>query len=210
MFGVPMVVVVIGFLFWLPAVVVWLIFIGEWRLVISGTIVAIVFPWAHIIVCGLPAYGLMVAGMALRKYIFILSFLILLLVVIYQQIIMFAYSFLVIYAVWTRVAFSSHYILLSLFGLGVVICPLAYMTKKDDSPGSTFGFFVAWVSYIMLAIFYLTDMPIFLIFLGILIIITVSIQGVMAYEFLDGDRPHIFFPFTHKDYKGCFSKNSPL
>jgi len=53
---------------------VWLLFVGEWRLVVLGIIAGIVFPYVETIVT-LPSLGLVFIGMVLRKKIFILAFL---------------------------------------------------------------------------------------------------------------------------------------
>lgn len=162
----------------IPAV--WLLFVGEWRFVVLGIIVGLIFSWIEPLVIS-PAFGLVHLGTFLRKKVFIVSFLLILIAIAYQQLLMVAWSLLVM--IFTTSAYSDHHILLILFGLAVVMMPLIYIAKNDEGLGTAIGLSVAFVSYVIQAIFFLTgDMPIFVWCLLIFLVATISIQGVAGYK----------------------------
>jgi len=80
---------------------------------------------------------------------------------------------------------TDHYILSLTFGLSVIMSPLTYMARNDDGLGTLIGLLVAFLSYILWSIFWLTSgMPFFFICLIILILASISTQGTAAYKAL--------------------------
>lgn len=164
---------------------VWLLVVGEWRFVILGITVAVIFPYVETI-AWLPSVGLTFLGTALRKRVFILGFVLALLAIFYQQTIMVIWSFVV---VSVATSYSNHYILLVVFGLSVVMGPLTYMARNDNGLGTVIGLLVALMSYVLFAASYLIGRgtAIFLLLLILFLFATIGIQGRAVYTTLKAE-----------------------
>lgn len=159
---------------------IWLLVVGEWRLILLGLFVGFVFPYLDTLLM-LPAIGVMALVTTKLKKLFAISFLLTLVTIAYQQIIMVAWSFFVISYI---ASLSGHYILSTLFGLSVVMSPLTYMARGEDGLGTIIGLLVAFVSYIIFSVVTLTAMPIFLLLIPMLLIVSIWIQGAAMFTVL--------------------------
>ena len=161
---------------------IWLIFLGQWKLVLCAFLFALFVPYAYLIVglIQMPILPLLIYAKEKNKKFLALSAGFISTLIGYAAIL--GYVFIILDKV---ILFSEskhlNIFALFLFGYGIATAPFSYMASKDgpDALGSFLGVFVAQISYIIFAVAYLFDFP--AISIPIILIIVFGIEVVQLY-----------------------------
>ncbi len=137
---------------------IWLLFLRQWGLVVSGILIDIIAPFIFSIVLliEIPLAGLVTYAYTKNKKIFalVIGFISML---ITHFVILFYTFYIFGYAVSSAEKLSINIFPFLLFGYGIATGPLSYMASKEgpDALASILGVYISQISYIILAILYL-------------------------------------------------------
>ena len=172
---------------------IWLMFLGQWKLVIGAFFFTIFVPWAYSIVAlaQMPLVALLAWAQEKNKKTLCLvaGFIN---IFIGHAIILFYVFFVLDKALLIAASRDLNIFAVLLFGYGVATSPFSYMASKEgpDAYGSILGVFVAQISYLLFAVAYLFNYPaisipiILLVVFGIEIFQTYAVSQMFPY---DGD-----------------------
>lgn len=134
---------------------IWLLILGEWRLVLLGFALSFAMPTAWFI-AALPAFGigaLMLASDTPSRWtVGIIGFI----ASLWQAALIGIWTFAV-FVLFMRHAEGAATVALLLWGYSTTMAPLAYMARNDDGAGTALGLMLAVVGYGLLAVMYLFD-----------------------------------------------------
>jgi hypothetical protein len=164
---------------------VWLMFLGEWKLVICWFIFSIFAPYAYSIVLliQIPLAGLSI--LTLKKNMKNLTLIIGFISSLITYLIITAYVlFIINKAVFISESKGINIIALLLFGYGIATGPFSYMASKEgpEATGSFIAVFVSQIGYIVFAITYLFNYPIISIPIVLLFIFAVELYQLNLIE----------------------------
>jgi len=155
---------------------IWLLFLGQWKLVLVAFLFTLFVPYGYSIVflIQMPLAALLVfAQNKNKKYLALITGFIN--IFISHALILIYVFFVIDFAISISISKDLNIIALLLFGYGVATSPFSYMASKEgpDAIASFLGVFVSQISYIIFAVAYLFNYPviaipiIFLIVFGI-------------------------------------------
>lgn len=161
---------------------IWLLFLGQWKLVIGALFFTIFVTWAYSIVAivQMPLLALLAyAQEKNKKTLCLVSGFITIL--ISHAIILFYVFFVLNKAILISASKDLNIFALLLFGYGVATSPLSYMASKGgpDAFGALLGVFVAQISYLLFAVAYLLNYP--AISIPIILLIVFGIELFQLY-----------------------------
>jgi len=139
---------------------IWLIIIGQWKLIVAGLIFSSIMPWIYAII-NLPEIGLgFLAASAWEKgsklNFSILGFL----GSIYNYAVLSIWSLFVLLFIIQRIE-SGNFVPYFLWAYSTIMAPLGYMASKEppDSTGTSMGLFFTEIYFIVLAILWILSIP---------------------------------------------------
>jgi len=157
---------------------IWLLFLGQWKLVIGAFIFTMFVPWAYSIVALVQMPLVAFLGWAEEKkkktLCLVAGFIN---IFIGHAIILFYVFFVLDKALIISATRDLNIFAVLLFGYGVATSPFSYMASKEgpDAYGSILGVFVAQISYLLFAIAYLFNYPAISIPIILLIVFGIEI-----------------------------------
>ncbi len=141
---------------------IWLLILGQWKLVIAAFVFSLFVPWAYSIVTivQMPMMALIVY---FQKKSWKIPYLIIgfINILIGHVIILFYVFFILDKAIAISLSRDLNIFVLLLFGYGIATGPFSYMASKEgpDASASVLSVFVAQISYLIFATAYLLNYP---------------------------------------------------
>lgn len=139
---------------------IWLLFLGQWEVVVMGFILAIIIPFAYSIVAAIQLPLSLLMEFLRKKNKKFTNLTIGFINIFIDHAIILMYVFIIVSNA-IRIAESNNLSVIAflLFGYGVATGPFSAMASEDDATGSILGVFVSQISYIILSIAYLFYYP---------------------------------------------------
>lgn len=137
---------------------IWLLFLGQWKLVLGAFIFTMLIPYAYLIVTLIQMPLVALLSYAQNKNKKYLGLTVGFINILIAHVIILIYVFFILdKAIMISASKNLNIIALLLFGYGVATSPFSYMASKEGSnaTGSFLAVFVSQISYIIFAIVYL-------------------------------------------------------
>jgi len=157
---------------------IWLLFLGQWELVLVAFIFTMIVPYAYLIVVLIQMPLIALLSYAQNKNKKILALTAGFINILIAHIVILVYVFFVLdKAILISASRNLSITALLLLGYGVATSPFSYMASKEDADAtaSFLAVFVSQISYITFAIAYLFNYPAIAIPLILLIVFSIEV-----------------------------------